>query len=321
MESANHWSQIAGDYEVNVKVAEQYDAEAITWLLRNAPYSHVHADWHYPSDWLGKRTFVVIPGLDTLPNKKLFPARFFSSQSPIRSCLAVAADPEPAAWVRLAAVHKKADGEKLMASMFSAIEGPLLEEQITQISWLLVDDWPESWLFDLGFDQINEVITYSKLGTDIPRFNNPSNLDIRPAQEADLAALAEIEVRAFEPLWRNSELSLSRARQQTLSFDVALINDIPVAFQFSSSTLRGAHLSRITVDPSVQGSGIGSALLAHTLEGYARMGISTVTLNTQLDNITSQHFYEKFGFEASRERFPVWSIQLKKNGLSKKTSR
>jgi ribosomal protein S18 acetylase RimI-like enzyme len=312
MESANHWSQIISKYkyEFEVKVAEKSEAKSITWLLRNAPYSHMHADWHYPSDWFDKKSFVVIPGSDSPQDKKLFPARFFNQQKSLKACLAVAADPTPAAWVRLAAVLDKSYGREMMASMFAAVVDPLKAEEITQIGWLLVEDWPETWLIDLGFEQINEVITYSKMGTDIRSFLKPSDLEIRPVQTADLSALARIEERAFEPLWRHSELGLSRAKQQALSFDVALINNTPVAFQFSSSSLRGAHLSRITVDPSVQKSGIGSALLAHTMHGYERLGISTVTLNTQLDNVISQQFYGKFGFKASGEHFPVWSLQL-----------
>lgn len=310
MESANLWSQITIDNESEVRVAERADAEAITRLLRNAPYSHIHADWHYPAEWLGERSFVIIPMPANEENGSRFPAKLFRPQSALQACLAVAADPAPAAWVRLAAVASKAGGREMMASMFAAVVNPLLEQKITQIAWLLVEDWPETWLPDLGFEHINEVITYSKLGTDIPHFTKPLNLEIRPARTADLEALAAIETRAFEPLWRHSALGLKLAKQQALSFDVAWIGDTPVAFQFSSSTLRGAHLSRITVDPSAQQSGIGSALLAHALEGYTRMGISAITLNTQLDNTASQNFYERFGFQPSGERFPVWSIRL-----------
>jgi ribosomal protein S18 acetylase RimI-like enzyme len=310
MESANRWSHLTVDNENEVRVAKHTDAEAITRLLRNAPYSHVHADWHYPGDWLGHRSFVVLPEFETVEHGKGITSRFFSSKSPLLACLAVTADPKPAAWVRLAAVANKANGPEMMAAMFAAVADPLRQENITQIAWLLVEDWPETWLPDLGFEHVNEVITFSKLGTDIPRFTKPLNLDIKPVQAADLAALAKIEARAFDPLWRHSEMGLALAKQQTLSFDVAWIEDQPVAFQFSSSTLIGAHLSRITVDPSAQQSGVGSALLAHALEGYDRMGISNITLNTQLDNVASQHFYERFGFRETGERFPVWSIEL-----------
>ena len=175
MESANSWSQIA-DINIEVRVAEQADAQEITRLLRNASFSHVHADWHYPVEWLGKRSFVIVPRSDTDENRKRFPSTLFSTQSVLQACLAVAADPEPAAWVRLAAVANKAYGRELMASMLAAMVDSLREENISQIAWLLVEDWPETWLPDLGFEQINEVITYSKLGTDFPNFTQPLNI-------------------------------------------------------------------------------------------------------------------------------------------------
>jgi ribosomal protein S18 acetylase RimI-like enzyme len=135
-------------------------------------------------------------------------------------------------------------------------------------------------------------------------------LEIRPAKTSDLALLAEIESRAFEPLWRHSEWSLSLARQQAISFDVACFGETPVGFQFSTPTLQGVHLSRITIDPMVQNRGVGSAMLAYALEGYAQKGVPIITLNTQLDNVVSQRLYEKFGFQRSSESFPVYSVSL-----------
>lgn len=310
MDSANRWSQIAGDMKEEVRTAQQSDAAAITRILREGLYSHIHADWHYPAEWLGTPSFVVLPQTDIATNRKRMASKLFARQPTLAACLAVAADPKPAAWVRLAAIANRTEGRKVMASMLSAIAEPLRDEKVSQIAWLLVEDWPETWLPDLGFEHTNEVITYSKLGTNTPRISQPSDLQILPAESADLAALAEIESRAFDPLWRHSELSLSLAKQQALSFDVAWFEETPVGFQFSSSTRRGAHLSRITVDKNAQKSGIGSALLAHALDGYARRGISSITLNTQLDNIASQKLYEKFGFERNGERFPVWNVDL-----------
>ena len=314
MDSANLWSQIAGSVGVGVRVADQADSGAITRFLREAPYSHIHADWHHPSEWLGSPSFVLVPDASKDKTKRGLSSRLFGAQGPLAGCLAVAADPEPAAWVRLAAIADKAKGREVMAAMMSAIVEPLREENISQICWLLVEEWPETWLPDLGFEKTNEVITYSKLGTGSPRITRPSELSIRPVESADLAALAKIESRAFEPLWQHSEWGLSLARQQAISFDVAWIGETAVGFQFSSSSVRGAHLSRITVDPAVQNSGIGSALLAHALDGYARQGISMVTLNTQLDNVASQNLYERFGFQQSGERFPLWSVQLTSGG-------
>ena len=138
----------------------------------------------------------------------------------------------------------------------------------------------------------------------------PGDLVIRPVDLEDLPLLEQIEAEAFEPLWRHSAEGLALAARQTLSFDVAERDGRVLGFQFSTATRRGAHLSRMTVDPAFQRSGVGSALLAHALAGYQRLGAGQVTLNTQVDNYASQQLYERFGFQANGERFPVWAAAL-----------
>jgi ribosomal protein S18 acetylase RimI-like enzyme len=310
MESANPWEHLARGAKAEIRVANEADSGAISRLLEQAPFSHIHADWHYPADWLGSSTFVVIPESASRQTRRTFSSRLFGEHESLAGCLSIAADPEPAAWVRIAAIADMARGPELMALMLSAIAAPLRETNVSQIAWLLVEQWPEMWLPDLGFEKINEVVTYRKLETDSPRIVQPEGVEIHPVRSSDLAALAEIESRAFEPLWRHSEWSLSLARQQAISFDVAWFGETPVGFQFSTPTLQGAHLSRITIDPAVQNRGVGSAVLVHALKGYAQKGISMITLNTQLDNVVSQRLYEKFGFQRSGESFPVYSLSL-----------
>lgn len=309
MDSANLWEQLAEASQV-VRIAQADDAQAITHLLQKAPFVHIHADWHYPADWLGLATFAVVP--DERPAGK-FPSlsdRWFAEGRRLHACLAVAADPPPAAWVRVAAAADLDRSASHMASMLAAMAADLRAAQTSQVAWLLVDESPEIWLPDLGFELVNAVITYENTGISAEHRPRPSQLEIRPVQESDFPALAEIEARAFDPLWRHSAHGLALAWKQAFSFEVAWLHDQPVGFQFSSATRRGAHLSRITVDPAFQNQGIGTALFADALQGYRKRGIAVVTLNTQLDNTASQRFYERFGFRQNGERFPIWSIDL-----------
>jgi N6-L-threonylcarbamoyladenine synthase/ribosomal-protein-alanine N-acetyltransferase len=88
---------------------------------------------------------------------------------------------------------------------------------------------------------------------------------------------------------------------------VALLDDRPVGYQFSTGGNGNAHLARMTVHPARQGEGIGAALLAHALTGYGRQNIRTATLNTQQDNHASRRLYERFGFRQTGQSYPVWS--------------
>lgn len=305
MELANHWST-EGDTAVSVRVAQPDDANAILNLLQTAPRRHLHVDWHVPGDWLGLPGFVVV---DTPEQpRKLLP--FSLPRHPLRACLAVAADPLPSAWVRVAALDKSCDAAEL-AQMLAGVLPWLIEEGAAELAWLPVERWPNRWLADLGFARVNEIETYYKQDRVLPSRPFPPDLHIRPVRSDDFDTLAQLEAAAFDPLWRHSAAALRLALPQTLSFDVAERNGRVLGFHFTTASHQGAHLVRITVHPDAQKSGVGSALMTHLLADLQQRGITTVTLNTQVDNIASQQLYRKFGFQASGQRLPVWSLPLR----------
>ena len=309
MEIANLWANADGGIN-NVRIACREDAQAITSLLRRAAYAHLHADWHYPSDWLGSSGFVVLESeVDDQADRSLA-SRLFGAKPQLQACLAVASDPPPAAWVRVAAVAKSAGSPRILAALFASVIDYLHQEGVTKLGWLQVESWPEEWLRDLGFQIENFVETYVKQDVDIFAAKEMSGLVIRPVQEVDLPLLERIEADAFEPLWRHSVTSLTLAWRHALSFDVAALNDEVVGYQFSTPVESGAHLARVTVAPFFQGSGVGTRLLAHAFEGYRRRGLNMISLNTQADNSASKKLYQRFGFRPNGQRFPVWAVDL-----------
>lgn len=309
MEIANLWAQTAA-VTTPIRVATRADAAAITDLLRHAPYSHIHVDWHYPVDWLGSPGFVVQEDPQTATPDPPLTSRLFSTRARLLACLAVAADPPPAAWVRLAALEEVLDPVGTLAAMLAEVVAYLRETAVTELAWMPIEDWPAAWLHELGFHTVNEIETYVKNAMTVPPVREVPGLVIRPVDAADLSTLAQIEAEAFVPLWRHSKVGLTLARRQAFSFDVAELNGQIVGFQFSTHGRSGAHLARMTVAPAFQGSGIGSALLAHTIRHYQRRGLRQVTLNTQVDNLPSQRLYKRFGFHTNGERFPVWGVVL-----------
>jgi ribosomal protein S18 acetylase RimI-like enzyme len=158
---------------------------------------------------------------------------------------------------------------------------------------------------------VNWLTTYVKRDERLPSFETP-RVGIRPAQAADLTELARLEVGAFEPLWRHSEGGLVGALNHARTFDVAEQDGRLVAFQYcvDGFDATSIHLVRITVGRETQGQGVGSALLAHALQNAWRMGYERVTLNTQLDNLSSRRLYRKFGFREIGEEVPVWGLAL-----------
>ena len=309
MEIANQWVKVGADIK-GVRTGIQSDAQGITRLLESAPFAHLHADWHYPADWLGATGFVVRDGAKLSDVSGSLTGRFFGSKPAITACLAVAADPPPAAWVRVAAVSERLGAQKVLAAMFASVAKYLQELAVSRLGWLLVESWPDVWIKGLGFELNNYVDTFVKKGLAIPDVRVNPGLEIRSVRATDLIPLENIEAEAFEPLWRHSASSLMLARRHAFCFDVAEIDGQIVGFQFSTLARSGAHLSRMTVAPMFQGRGVGSALLVHAFDHYRRRGMDTVSLNTQADNQISKKLYQRFGFRPNGQRFPVWAIDF-----------
>lgn len=307
MELANLWGDVS-DRRERVRRAVPGDGQTITRLLQTAPYSHIHADWHLPADWLGTPGFVLYA--ESEPPRQTAVTRFVPRRSTAQGCLAVAADPPPAAWVRVAAVANVAQPQAVLAAMLASTLPHLQETGVTELAWLVIGQWPNEWLSALNFTRVNYVETYLKDDMEIPPVAAIPDLTIRPVRSEDMETLARIEAEAFAPIWRHSASLLALAARETLSFDVALLDRRIVGFQFSACNRTGAHLVRLTITPALQGQGLGSALLAHALHGYRRAGLQTVSLNTQVDNFASQRLYQKFGFYGSGQRLPVWVLSF-----------
>jgi len=309
MEIANQW--IGNGAEVQgIRTGFRSDAQGITRLLERAPYVHLHADWHYPADWLGSRGFVVQGETNRGGVADSLTGRLFGSRPKISACLAVAADPPPAAWVRVAAINEEAGAQEVLAALFANVVEYLQVTAVSRLGWLLVEYWPDRWIRGLGFERHNDVDTFVKNGLDIPAVRTNPGLIVRPVGVEDLEILAKIEAEAFEPLWRHSAASLALAQRHAFCFDVAEVDSRVIGFQFSTLVRTGAHLSRMTVDPDFQGGGVGSALLVHAFNHYRSRGISTITLNTQADNQISRRLYQRFGFRPNGHRFPVWALDF-----------
>jgi ribosomal-protein-alanine N-acetyltransferase len=305
MEFANDRAQL--DVEFLIREAKRSDADKILRLLQTAVYRHINVDWYVPGDWLGTAGFVV---LSKKPNPVLSQAaKFLGTRERLYGCLAVGSDVESLAWVRVAAAQESPDPQTAMMALMAQVEPYLSNKGLTQLAWLALEEWPRSWFEAMGFYIVSEIETYVKDDTAVIE-TSASHIQIRPAERHDIPRLLAIEQAAFEPLWQHSEHSLTLAHSQALSFEVALVDEVIVGFQLSARSEAGAHLVRMTIDPELQGKGVGTALLAHALNGYYKIGLRNVSLNTQLDNISSQALYRKFGFRASGYRLPIWLKDL-----------
>lgn len=295
--------EIANLPHLRGRLATAADAPAIHQLLRRAAYQHLHVDWHLPGDWLDT------PGAVLVETAKSHPA----GPGHLCACLAVGADPPPAAWVRIFALNQIRNASLLLETMLQWVLPYLRAEGVNQLGWLPREGLSPHWVEASGFTLINQVETFVKEGLNVPHDTRPNeNVQIRPVRAPDLPRLAAIEAEAFEPLWRHSAGSLRRGWHHARSFHVALLDGQIVGFQYSAESDRSyaAHLVRLTVSSTAQRKGIGSALMIAALDSYRRQGVRRVSLNTQADNMASKRLYRKFNFEPVGERLPVWCLPL-----------
>ncbi|MCA9983783.1 MAG: GNAT family N-acetyltransferase [Anaerolineales bacterium] len=280
---------------MTIRQAQRADAAKLTRLLQRAYYTHLHADWHLPADWLGTPGFLLR-----------------EENGQLVSCFAAGADPGPAAWIRVVALPRTGDPLGELQTYLSQLIPVLQLEELSELGWLLTQDWPAEWLLALGFgpEPTTWVETMVKMGLAAPATPPVPGLEIRPVLPDDFPTLAALERTAFAPLWRHSVAGLRAAHLQSMVFTVATLSGEPVGFQYSTRSQDGAHLARMTVSTAHQGQGIGSALLADLLDQLERLGIAMVSLNTQEDNIPSHYLYEKYGFQPAGFRLPVWTMPI-----------
>jgi ribosomal protein S18 acetylase RimI-like enzyme len=129
-------------------------------------------------------------------------------------------------------------------------------------------------------------------------------------QPFDLPVVAAVDAAAFEPLWQNSLQSLQLAYPQAVFPTVIETDGRVVGYQIATRNPLGAHLARLAVDPSLQGRGLGRALVADLVQQTGRHGMARLTVNTQSDNFTSLALYTAIGFHETGERFPVYQLAV-----------
>lgn len=304
MQLANRTPGANGQTE-GIRTAVQRDAGPIMRLLQTAELAHVHVDWRLPGEWLGEPAFLV----HERPSEDGSHLGFLSRTRPsLDTVLCVAADPPPAAWIRISGAKEAAELTVLEEMIRIAID--VVRPEVNEIAWFVTDQWPVFWLEQQGFAVADDVLTYRKHDFSIPPVESVTDLHIRPAHEDEMDELAYIEELAFEPRWRHSADGLGMARKQSLCFDVAEVGGTLVGFQFSTRSQNSAHLARMTIHPDWQGRGIGGALLAEALATYQSAGSAYSTLNTQRTNEPSHKLYSRFGFEPTGQHFPVWSLGI-----------
>lgn len=127
-------------------------------------------------------------------------------------------------------------------------------------------------------------------------------LEIRPAERADLLAVIRIERESFPQPWPYDAFEGFLGEP---GFLVAVDADGQVAGYVVADVTPNyghdvGHVKDVAVHPDRRGAGVGSALLARVLSVLGSLGARSVTLEVRESNAGAQRLYRQFGFDPLR---------------------
>lgn len=157
-------------------------------------------------------------------------------------------------------------------------------------------DWLRGTLEQRGFTLHSLLRSYDKLDFAVPDEGSQA-VRVRPFQPADAAALAALEGRCFEQLWRYDAAGFNEVAETYPYFVVAEDEQGIVGYQFNALDATTGYLVRIAVHPRAQGRGIATRLLADAVRYFQRHKVWRIVLNTHEENTRAQALYERFGFQ------------------------
>ncbi|MGB4599967.1 MAG: ribosomal protein S18-alanine N-acetyltransferase [Trichlorobacter sp.] len=130
---------------------------------------------------------------------------------------------------------------------------------------------------------------------------------IRPMIEADLAAVLAIEQACFSRAWTRehflAELGSERGRPA-----VAELSGRVAGYLCLTVLLDEAEVLNLAVDPALQRSGIGAALLGWACDEAARQGAGLLRLEVRTTSAPAIALYKRFGFVRSGLRKAYYEL-------------
>ncbi len=274
---------------LNVRRAVAEDRLQVANLGMYEANTHRHLDWRSPLDWIGSPNYWVL-----------------EEDGRISAALSCPEDPPQVAWIRLFGHQPHLSGPEAWSALWTVACNEILSaNKNTQIAAIIVKQWFQKILYSSSFE-LKQNITLLHLAHErIKNFTAPPQIRIRRMLEADLPAIAKVDLEAFGPFWHNTLDTLSRACSQAVNATVAEDASGVVGYQLSTGNPLGAHLARLGVSPEAQGRGVGTALVGDLIQRLGGRQLGRLSVNTQDDNEASLSLYKKMGFVQTGEYFPV----------------
>lgn len=122
-----------------------------------------------------------------------------------------------------------------------------------------------------------------------------SRVVLRPAREADVAAVAEIEKTSFTDPWSAASFR-SLLSAPAVHFAVACDNARAVGYLVMWLAADEAEVANLAVAADARRLGIGSTLITHAMQTARASSASVMFLEVRESNVAARELYAAHGF-------------------------
>ncbi len=147
-----------------------------------------------------------------------------------------------------------------------------------------------------------------------PTPRRTGDVHLRRGTDSELERLAFLDRQAFQPGWGLDATSISDAMNATpahrLRVAVDESNGARIGYAVTGRAGKSSFLQRLAVDPAAQRRGVGSRLVVDAQVWARRWRATTMTVNTQVDNLAALRLYGDCGFVLLTEQLTVMQRAL-----------
>jgi ribosomal-protein-alanine N-acetyltransferase len=275
-----------------VRTVDLSDHQQLSNLIFFETHLHRHLDWRSPLEWLGAPYYWAL-----------------EEGRQITAAMACPTEVEGIAWVRLFVYSGRWSSEDAWALLWDTARESIRQNGGATVAAIAMQPWFQRVLEENNFINKQHIVMLEWKSR--PWSSSKVNgVHIRRMMESDIPAVADADHAAFEPLWHNSIDTLQRAYSQALFATVAETAGGITGYQLTTGHGQRAHLARLAVHPSMQGHGIGHALVSDLFANLMRAGTTRLSVNTQSDNKASLSLYKNMGFDRTGEEYPVFTFEI-----------
>jgi ribosomal-protein-alanine N-acetyltransferase len=263
-------------------------------LMFYSRHTHTHLDWYKAGQWLdldGNRVQLAF------------------HHDALVGVLGISESLNQSAWLRLMVIAQGYEPTFVLGFLWEHLRVSLMRQHVNKAAVLVINPWLAPYLPALGFHYLEDVVTMHRAPQVIPP-EPMTNVEIRNGYLEDIQGIIAVDHAAFYPPWQMSMTDIRLSQRQAASCTLALLNNEIVGYEIATRHHTSGHLARLAVHPAIQGKRVGQLLLNNLLTRFGHRGVKGMTVNTQQNNIRSQHLYERYGFIRNGFDLSVWQSEL-----------